>query len=408
MAAFGRYEPNYEDDGFSREPKTPGEVVMWFGKFKGTQLEKLDDNYRWKIYRMGREIPSNMLREFRDVHDRYTAWLDETRSPLSTEVWFGQHRGHELRVLYAAPRKWNWLVKNTVWGPELVGIEKRFIAWRARHPKKQPASRARPVILNPVGRRLGPADDRVASDNDESYDSDDGFVVSDNEMDDSDWDEDEWKDDEDSEDVEYFTDGEVSNDETATLQDEEMAEAPSDRDFDSDSSISLPSVAEIARRSAAKKTPTKSSPPLNNRHHPYANSTPIRPRSTRHKYIVTDSDDDEDDDDMPITTPSQSTGKIRKTFDFTADPEITPKANSSRRVTSRRTNQEDSPSRGSKNLQSTVITLSSDSEVEAPSSSLKIRGQKLPVHITDTETADSDDEPLVPKLRKEWVTKARR
>ncbi|KAI1215039.1 uncharacterized protein F4807DRAFT_18510 [Annulohypoxylon truncatum] len=400
---YAEYEPYGEEDEIPKEPKTPGEELMWFGKFEGTPLDQLDDNYRWTIYRLSREKPNTLLQGFRDLHDQYTAWLDEKYSPLSTKVWFGQHRGHELRVIYNSPRRWNWLVHNTVWGPELAGIEERYLSWKARQqPRRRPVARARPVIENPVGSRLGPADDRVASDNDEPYDSDGGFVVSDDEMEDSDWDEDEWKDDEDDEDVEYFMDGEESDTETATLHDEEMAEAPSIHDVDSDSTGSLPSLDEIVRRSATKKTP----PQHKKRYQPYANSSPIKSRATRQRYIISsDDDDDDEDDDMPIFTPSKSTGKIRRTFDFLAESERTPK-NSASHVAARRVDQQESPSRAPKNSQSTVIILSSDSEPERRCSSRANCGHELPVRTANAVPLDSDDEPLVPKLRREMMAKA--
>ncbi|KAI1462301.1 hypothetical protein F4805DRAFT_410111 [Annulohypoxylon moriforme] len=412
---YAGYERHYEDDEVPAEPKEPGDEVMWFGKFMGTPLKDLSENYRWTIYRLGREKPSPLLQEYRQLHDLYTASLDEKQSPLSTKVWFGQHRGHELRTLYNAPRRWNWLVQNTVWGPELRGIQKRWLAWKAKHPRRPPVSRARPVIQNPVGSRLGPRDDGVASDIDEPYDTDDGFIVSDGDMGESDldWDEDEWLDDEDDEDVEYFTDGEKSGDDTATLEDEEMIRTPSNHgghgghdghDGDSDSSVSLPSVAEIVRRSATKN---QSSPRLKKRYEPYAKSTPIRSRATRGRYAISSDDDDEDDDDMPIFTPSKSTGMFRKTRDFLTESDKTPKADTAR-VAARRMNH-DSPSRAPKNSQSTVIVLSSDSETEqrkSPPSSRKKGSRNLPTSIVNVASVDSDDEPLVPKLRRERLGNA--
>ncbi|KAI0897841.1 hypothetical protein F4806DRAFT_507621 [Annulohypoxylon nitens] len=377
MANEGFHADHERYEQSEDEPQTPGEVLMWFGKFEGTRLDQLTDNYRWTIYRLGREKPNAMFREFREIHDLYTAWLDERRSPLSTKVWFGKHQGHEIRVLYNAPRRWRWLVRNTVWGPELASIEQRFTAWRAKHPRRNPAPRARPVILNPVGEKLGLYDDRAASDNDEPYDTDGGFIVSDGEMEDSDWDEEE-------EEVEIFTDGEKSDDETTTLQDEdeeqneqqheEIARTPSIRDVDSDSDDSLPSVAEIVRRSATKKTPQ-----LKQRFQPYPNSTPSR--ATRQRYIVSSDDDDDEDDDTPMFTPFISTGKIKKTGGLLRRP--------------------------SKNSQSTVIVLSSDSETgQQPPTSRKNRGHKTPFQNANTAPIDSDDEPLVPKLLREKLTEA--
>lgn len=395
MANEGFHADHERYEQSEDEPQTPGEVLMWFGKFEGTRLNQLTNNYRWTIYRLSREKPNAMFREFREIHDLYTAWLDERRSPLSTKVWFGKHQGHEIRVLYNAPRRWRWLVRNTVWGPELASIEQRFTAWRAKHPRRNPAPRARPVILNPVGEKLGLYDDRAASDNDEPYNTDGGFIVSDGEMEDSDW-------DEEDEDVD-FTDREKSDDETTTLQDEdeeqteqqheEIARTPSIRGVDSDSDDSLPSVAEIVRRSATKKTPQ-----LKQRFQPYPNSTPSR--TTRQRYIVSS-----DDDDTPMFTPFISTGKIKKTGGLLRS-EGSHKGVPGR-LAARRANQEGTPSRPSKNSQSTVIVLSSDSETgQQPPTSRKNRGHKPPSQNANTAPIDSDDEPLVPKLLREKLTEA--
>ncbi|KAI2473862.1 hypothetical protein F4781DRAFT_427098 [Annulohypoxylon bovei var. microspora] len=396
-AGHAPYE--YEDE-VPEQPKVPGEEKMWFGKFEGTQLDQLTDNYRWTIYRLAREKPSPLLQEFRQLHDEYTSWLDERQSPLSTKVWFGKHKGHELRILYTRPRRWRWLVKNTVWGPELDGIGRRYLAYKAKHPRRLPVSRARPVILNPVGERLGPADDRAASDNDEDYDTDDGFIVnSDEEMEYSDSDEGDSYEDEEDEDGEYFTD----SDNSGTIEDEEMVEVLSNHG-DSDSSSSLPSLAEIVRRSASKKTPSKSTPRSKNRFQPYPNSTPTKSKSTFRKYVISSDDDDDEDDDVPIFTPSTSTGKARKTHDIFAELR-TPKSNSSR-VAAKRTSSELSPSRAAKNRQSITIVLSSESEAEEqPRRSCERCGQKLPDRTGNTALDDSDDEPLVPKLRKGKVAK---
>ena len=40
----------------------------------------------------------------------YLAWLDQRRSPLSTLIWFGKFKGHEIRLHYHARRRWRYLV----------------------------------------------------------------------------------------------------------------------------------------------------------------------------------------------------------------------------------------------------------------------------------------------------------
>lgn len=56
--------------------------------------------------------------------------------------------------------------------------------WKAKHPRAAPRNRAAPEYVNRRGERLGLQDDRLASDADEDYDSDGGFVVRTDEEDD--------------------------------------------------------------------------------------------------------------------------------------------------------------------------------------------------------------------------------
>lgn len=180
---------------------------------------------------------------FREQHARYLDWLDERRNPLSTKIWFGKYKGCEIRRFYMVSRSWNWLLCHCRdwredWHDDLIDIQRRYVAWKAKQPRnfyKVPArapreavgtvlvrsglrddgvtyapqprrevvvnpageeldlqdeviyarrrgrgpDRAPRVIVNPVGERLDWRDDRVASDADESYDSDDSFVVPD-------------------------------------------------------------------------------------------------------------------------------------------------------------------------------------------------------------------------------------
>ncbi|KAI4862101.1 hypothetical protein F4820DRAFT_431580 [Hypoxylon rubiginosum] len=113
------------DSGFETDP---GATIMWFGIFKGTRLDELPDHYRWALVRFARERPCPILNGFKDLHEEYMSWTDATQSPMSTTVWFGRYKGYELRVLYARPKVWWWLVENCVWGPELESIEQRYLA----------------------------------------------------------------------------------------------------------------------------------------------------------------------------------------------------------------------------------------------------------------------------------------
>ncbi|KAI1096755.1 hypothetical protein F5B19DRAFT_487964 [Rostrohypoxylon terebratum] len=414
------------------------------GRHRGTRLDQLDGNYRWGIYRLAREEPEQSW-----LHDEYMAWLDERQNPLSHKIWFGRYwKGKPLEHSYKTPGSWKFMINNSSWGPELKGIERRYKAWLAKHPNVAPARpsfqrllsvqkplvpsppvpsppdsstspiiqspvrarrpRARYVIQNPVGKRLGPEDDGVATDNDEDYTTDDGFVVRDDE-------EDEWEEAAaiglpvgwnpylDDDDNNYMYDEEPDK-EASTLQDEDedddeykdgdeepgeekrdrRVKTPPIRDVDSDSSTSLPSIGEIVRRSASKKTPVSTR--SKQRFQPYPNTTPTKSRTTHQRYIVgSDDDDDEDDDDMPTFTPSMSTGRIKKTVGF-GQPQGT-------------------PSRPPKNGKSTIIVLSSDSEMDENSPT----SRKNRSHRSLVQTAapiDSDDEPLVPKLLRERLAEA--
>lgn len=106
-------------------------------------------------------------------------WLDERRSPMSGVVWFGKYKGHELRVLYRAERRWEWLLKNCgKWRSDLKDMARRYAIWKRKQPPRQyPRRRAPYEIVNRKGECLGPRDDCVASDTSDAYESDDGFVV---------------------------------------------------------------------------------------------------------------------------------------------------------------------------------------------------------------------------------------
>ena len=105
-------------------------------------------------------------------------WLDERRSPMSAVVWFGKYKGHELRVLYRAERRWEWLLKTCgKWRSDLKDMARRYAIWKRKQPPRQyPRRRAPYEMVNRKGECLGPRDDRVASDASDAYESDDGFV----------------------------------------------------------------------------------------------------------------------------------------------------------------------------------------------------------------------------------------
>ncbi|KAI1878989.1 hypothetical protein JX265_003166 [Neoarthrinium moseri] len=147
----------------------PGETVMWFGKHEGSRLQDLDEGYCWALVEYSYQYPHSLnLARFRELHTKYLDRRYETQCCLSTIVWFGEYKGHEIRKL---PRgRWRWLLNNCdKWRRSLQDILRRHSA-----------------LLDPVGKRLGPQDDGIASDNDESYNSDGGFVVKTDEEDEED------------------------------------------------------------------------------------------------------------------------------------------------------------------------------------------------------------------------------
>ncbi|KAI1078627.1 hypothetical protein F5B20DRAFT_546757 [Whalleya microplaca] len=180
------------------------------------------------------------MKEFGQLHDKYLEWLDEQQSPFSTEVWFGEYEGYEIRKI--PPRRWRWLKANCdKWNGILQEIEDRYEVWKEKHPRRACASRAKPVIVNPVGEKLGRADDWPPSDNDMSYESDDGFVV-------------------DSSDEDGDYDPEGSYEPVAETEDEDMLgndgseEKPrSPTGSDIESNYSLPSLNEVIQSARVKK-----------------------------------------------------------------------------------------------------------------------------------------------------------
>ncbi|KAI0026250.1 hypothetical protein F4780DRAFT_17792 [Xylariomycetidae sp. FL0641] len=281
-------QPEEEEEQPEEEEEEPGATVMWFGKYEGWRLDKLPDWYRWSLVSFSYENDYPNLVVYREVHDEYLAWLDQRRSPLSDRVWFGQDKGHELRVLYGQPRKWRWLLQNcTKWSKVLRDIERRYLQYRAsRPPRRTGGPRAPRVVVNPVGERLGPRDDYPSSDNYyEDYDSDDGFVVRTEDEDSEDYetggDSDE-TDDLDPDALRDAQDDETESQATATADEADEAEdneAGADpatpragRGSSYDSDASLPSLDDAIFYSAASRKTIRSAPGAKRQRWPSAGS----------------------------------------------------------------------------------------------------------------------------------------
>ncbi|KAI1415157.1 hypothetical protein F5Y13DRAFT_156753 [Hypoxylon sp. FL1857] len=310
--------------------------------------------------------------------------LDERKSPLSTTVWFGKYKGHELRVLYTRPERWRWLLRNCRhWAPALRNIEERYRAYRRKHPRRVPASRAPAMIVNPTGERLGPHDDRPASDNDESYDSDDGFVV---------------RSDEEIEESEASDLDDLFSDEED--EEEETVHVPSDQDgVGADSDDSLPSLSEIVKSSPTKKTPDKSkhgsTPYFMKRSRLHAISPTSEPSPSR-RHALSSSGDDE-----PIISPFKKARTSRRILDSDSEEGESSQTIADCIVVGAMS---PGPSR-TKNAHSNVIVISSDSDTD--NQACEPRSQKSRPSAADLEPIDSDDEPLVPKLRIQMKAKGK-
>ncbi|KAH9890891.1 hypothetical protein F4778DRAFT_785294 [Xylariomycetidae sp. FL2044] len=167
------------DDHEDRDSLEPGATLIWFGKHKGERLDKLPDDYRWWLAPYaGRRRHPNGTTTFGDVHARYLDWLDERRSPYSERVWFGKWEDHEVRIILDKTWRRRWYLSECKWRRALKEIDRRYVAWRKKHPRKRHAARTPSLRLNPVGEKLRPRDDCPASDQDEDYEYDD-FVVPD-------------------------------------------------------------------------------------------------------------------------------------------------------------------------------------------------------------------------------------
>lgn len=84
-----------------------------------------------------------------------------------------------MRKLYANKGRWRFQTKSgAFYRDPLPWIEQRFLKWKEAHPRSRERPRTQHEIVNPVGENLGRIDDSIP-DQDEEYESDDGFVVSD-------------------------------------------------------------------------------------------------------------------------------------------------------------------------------------------------------------------------------------
>ncbi|CAG8949791.1 hypothetical protein HYFRA_00004114 [Hymenoscyphus fraxineus] len=160
----------------------PGATMMWYGKFKDIKrIDELEDSYCRGLLKGFQRNPQNpnSLRFER----LYAKYISTARSPMSYKIWFGEYRGHEMRKIYGSKR-WEYLLRSdSDIKKMLLWIEDRWFEWKEAHPERRVGTeRAQHVIMNPVGEKLGPWTDRDFE-QDEDYDSDDGFVVKDDDPD---------------------------------------------------------------------------------------------------------------------------------------------------------------------------------------------------------------------------------
>ncbi|TGO45409.1 hypothetical protein BOTNAR_0672g00040 [Botryotinia narcissicola] len=251
------------DEKNPSELPPPGKTIMWFGQHKGIAFDKLEDGYVMSLvnfyYRDGDKAIPN-IRKFKELKYTYDSWLiakkmRTSKSPGSIPIWFGKDKGREFRKLYDSQhRVWRKLLRICRWASILKAIAREYEEWKlSKPPRKQAASRNKPVIVNPVGERLGPADDGVASD-DESYISDGGFVVQDE---DESSDADESSDEDEIRELEYDEDFEETEevDESTTTVDCEVNKNTSPNLDSSESDTleeALPGTPSVLRSSKRK------------------------------------------------------------------------------------------------------------------------------------------------------------
>ena len=188
------------------------------------------------------------------------------------------------------------------WCDDLLEIKQRYLVWLRTHPGREYAPRAPAIVVNPMGEKLGLEDDGAASDEDEDYSSDGGFVVADDQK--LSTDENSYREEALSE--PEAPDGERNGDET----NQDSSERIGSDSVDSDSSV--PSLADAPKATTPINSP-RTEPKLRRKsktshlgQRPSArdhgnsesniDSVPKVDRRKRKRLIVISSSDDEDKD----------------------------------------------------------------------------------------------------------------
>jgi hypothetical protein len=147
---------------------------------QGPNHTRVQDVCKSTVLMRDKWTEGGQFEDYKVIHDRFLEKLDEKRSPMSTIIWFGKFKGHEMRQHYNASQRWAWLKGNEiVWQPDLEEIEARYEKWLgSRVPRAAPSSRTAPNIVNPKGKALGTWDDEPPAST-ETYERD-SFVASNN------------------------------------------------------------------------------------------------------------------------------------------------------------------------------------------------------------------------------------
>ncbi|CAG8983694.1 hypothetical protein HYALB_00006263 [Hymenoscyphus albidus] len=165
----------------SHSDEFPGATIMWYGKFKDIKrIDELEDSYCRGLLKGFQKNPRNPNARNSPLYAKY---ISTDRSPMSYKIWFGEYKGHEMRKIYGSKR-WDYPTRsNSDIKHMLLWIEDCWFEWKESHPERRVGTeRAQHVIMNPVGEKLGPWTDRDYE-QDEDHDSDDGFVVKDDDPD---------------------------------------------------------------------------------------------------------------------------------------------------------------------------------------------------------------------------------
>lgn len=303
---------------------------------------------------------------------------------MSTKVWFGKFKDHEVRVLYDAPRRWRWLINNCwKWREDLLDIHRRYKIWRSKRPPKHyHAPRAPREVVNPMGEKLGLRDDGVASDADESYDSDDGFIVPDD------------YESTDAEDPEYDTEEPAYETDDPEHDDEGLLESE-----DEDTGISLEDLLKDIQgdTAVAEREDKQGGPSLSLKH-------------SRHNPNAEDKDDDDlifqgvsknrNDPYTPSEDTDGSLPSLRDIFKTPSAPKPTPGRH---RLLTR--------SQAKQRHQTSTID-SSDTDLEAPPAKRNTaslspqRRRRSHIVISDSDSESDSDTPIIsPSKRRRQITR---